>query len=137
MKLLWTRKSNYILDKCDLKLLPKSINADRWSCTKSITNDEVSQNAKCRLLCLEGYDLIKGNFYVCKNICTYLHSILCRFPSEWQYYWYYPRVTAVWVWKFRIKENDEIFIDVKKTVIGWNQIMLLFLVKQMVGPNFD
>ena len=36
------------------------MNINHWSCNKPIQNDKVSQNAKCEIVCLDGFDVVVG-----------------------------------------------------------------------------
>ena len=38
-------------------------NADRWSCNKPVDAEKVFKGAKCKLVCLDGHDLINGKRY--------------------------------------------------------------------------
>ena len=36
------------------------MNINNWACNKPIQNDKVSQNAKCEIVCLDGFDVVVG-----------------------------------------------------------------------------
>ena len=48
--------------KCDLNALIMPENAHSWSCNKPIYQDKVEKYTKCKIVCLEGFDLSKSKY---------------------------------------------------------------------------
>ena len=61
------------LDVCDINDLSKPEYADYWSCDKLIVNEKVPQFTKCKIVCLPGFDNVKG-----ENNLTQRHIIICE-----------------------------------------------------------
>ena len=48
------------LGKCDINALLMPENAENWSCSKPVDQGKVEKYTRCKIVCLEGYDLSKG-----------------------------------------------------------------------------
>ena len=91
-----TTKSFICSGQCDIRELNLPKNAEDWLCNKPINHNQVSKNTKCEVVCLEGYDIVKG-----KLIINHFYQ-------------------------FFIKVKDAFFIDAERMVIGKNQIEIFF-----------
>ena len=49
-------------DACDIKDIEVPENGEKWACDKEITMNAVPKNTKCRLQCVEGYDVEIGKY---------------------------------------------------------------------------
>ena len=67
------------LDLCDLNELMKPENADNWLCNKPIENEKVKKLTKCRIVCQNGFDFVKGENQF-HNICCIIISVRA---NEW------------------------------------------------------
>ena len=56
--------------RCELNALSMPDNADSWSCNKPVDDGTVENYTRCKIVCLEGYDIWKGkrrDFHRCKR----------------------------------------------------------------------
>ena len=105
--------------RCDLQSLMVVKNADNWSCDKPVIKGKVSRGTKCKILCPDGHDLVKGkHFFQLMSFIKFIHrnSIFGK--------------DLLFICNFQVK--SVIFTDVTSMVNGKNQKKSYFHVKQTV-----
>ena len=49
-------------DACDIKDIQLPENGEKWTCDKDVTMDAVPKNTKCRLQCVQEYEVEIGKY---------------------------------------------------------------------------